>query len=92
MGLCKRAKQTEYLKFSSMQHLTIRYGECESRIRPDIYHYAVYRLPCADVKIDGVSVGAVTSYTFTNVTAVHTIEATFAPNSMPWIPLLLLDD
>ena len=30
-----------------------------------------------DVKVDGVSVGAKTSYTFTNVTANHTIEATF---------------
>lgn len=30
-----------------------------------------------NVLIDGVSVGAVTSYTFTNITANHTIEATF---------------
>ena|GEM_PF-4899798 len=30
-----------------------------------------------DVLIDGVSVGAVTTYTFTNVTANHTISATF---------------
>ena len=32
----------------------------------------------ADVKVDGVSVGAVASYTFSNVTANHTIAATFA--------------
>jgi PKD repeat protein len=32
----------------------------------------------ADVLVDGASVGAVTSYTFTNVTAAHTIAATFA--------------
>lgn len=32
----------------------------------------------ADVLVDGVSVGAVTTYPFTNVTANHTIEATFA--------------
>jgi len=32
----------------------------------------------ADVLVDGVSVGAVTSYPFTNVTANHTISATFA--------------
>ena len=31
----------------------------------------------ADVKVDGVSVGAVTSYKFSNVTANHTIQATF---------------
>ena len=30
-----------------------------------------------DVKVDGQSVGAATSYAFTNVTADHTIEATF---------------
>ena len=28
--------------------------------------------------MDGISVGAVTSYTFTNVTANHTIAASFA--------------
>src|SRR2546428_1233703 len=30
-----------------------------------------------DVKVDGVSVGAVASYNFSNVTTDHTIEATF---------------
>jgi hypothetical protein len=35
----------------------------------------------ADVLVDGVSVGAVTSYSFSNVTASHTISATFAINS-----------
>jgi hypothetical protein len=34
-----------------------------------------------DVLVDGVSVGAVTSYSFTNVTANHTISATFAINT-----------
>jgi hypothetical protein len=33
-----------------------------------------------DVKVDGVSVGAVVSYTFTNVVAVHTIAVQFAIN------------
>ena len=32
------------------------------------------------VVVDGNSVGAVTSFTFTNVTANHTISVTFAPN------------
>jgi len=31
----------------------------------------------AEVKVDGVSIGAVSSYTFSNVTANHTIEASF---------------
>ncbi|MFO0584244.1 MAG: OmpA family protein [Anaeromyxobacter sp.] len=35
----------------------------------------------ADVLVDGVSAGAVTSYTFTNVTAAHTIAASFAINT-----------
>ena len=35
-----------------------------------------YRI--ADVKVDGVSVGAVASYSFSNVTSNHTIAATFA--------------
>ncbi|NMB79971.1 MAG: hypothetical protein GYA23_12860, partial [Methanomicrobiales archaeon] len=34
----------------------------------------------ADVLVDGVSVGAVTSYTFSNVQASHTIYASFAAN------------
>src|SRR5207249_2095251 len=32
----------------------------------------------ADVTVDGSSVGAVATYTFTNVTVGHTIDATFA--------------
>ncbi|HIJ88177.1 MAG TPA: hypothetical protein HPP97_10945, partial [Desulfuromonadales bacterium] len=35
----------------------------------------------AGVTVDGVAVGAVASYTFTNVTANHTIAATFAVNT-----------
>jgi hypothetical protein len=35
----------------------------------------------ADVLVDGVTVGAVTSYSFSNVTAGHTISATFAINT-----------
>jgi len=40
--------------------------------------------PCykvLDVKVDGVSVGAVGRYTFTNITASHSIEAVFGPIS-----------
>jgi len=35
----------------------------------------------ADVKVDGVSVGAVTSYTFNNIIANHTIAASFTANA-----------
>ena len=44
----------------------------EFTITPDVDYYI------SDVLVDGVSVGAVTSYTFTNVTAAHTIEVIFA--------------
>lgn len=36
-----------------------------------------------DVLVDGVSVGAVSTYTFSNVTANHIIHATFERNSLP---------
>jgi len=38
----------------------------------------------ADVEVDGVSKGALPSYTFNNVTANHTITATFASDSATW--------
>ncbi len=41
-------------------------------IAPDASH------TIADVMVDGASVGAVTGYTFANVTAAHTISASFA--------------
>lgn len=41
----------------------------------------------ADVKVDGVSVGAVATYEFTNVTANHTIAATFAPTVVTVEPI-----
>ena len=37
----------------------------------------------ADVAVDGVSVGAATTYTFTNVTGDHTIAAAFTANATP---------
>ncbi len=47
-------------------------GSQDFTISPDACHTV------ADVLVDGVSVGAVTSHTFTNVTANHTIAASFA--------------
>jgi len=44
-------------------------------IAPDACH------TIADVAVDGASVGAVSSYTFANVTAAHTIAATFTAGS-----------
>jgi hypothetical protein len=53
--------------------VTVNQGDSKTFIiTPNIgYHIA-------DVKIDGVSVGAVSTYTFTNITADHTISAEFA--------------
>jgi uncharacterized repeat protein (TIGR02543 family) len=41
-------------------------------ITPDAHHHV------ADVLVDGVSVGAATSYAFTGISGAHTIEASFA--------------
>jgi hypothetical protein len=52
-------------------------GNVTFTITPDAgYHVA-------DVLVDAASVGAVTTYPFTNVTANHTISATFAPDALP---------
>jgi hypothetical protein len=52
--------------------VTVNYGDLKSfTITPD----KGYKI--SDVKVDGKSVGAVSTYTFQNVTADHTIEATF---------------
>jgi len=52
--------------------VTINYGESKTfTITP----YSGYKI--SNVKVDGVSVGAVSKYTFQNVTANHTIEASF---------------
>jgi hypothetical protein len=45
-------------------------------ITPDAQYHV------ADVLVDGVSVGAVTSYSFSGVAASHTIAATFASNAV----------
>lgn len=43
-----------------------------------------------DVRVDGVSVGAVRSYTFSDVQSDHTIEALFqTAAAMPWLQLLV---
>jgi hypothetical protein len=39
----------------------------------------------ADVKVDGASVGAVSSYAFNNVSISHTIEASFADKAAPTV-------
>jgi len=57
-------------------NVTVNYGDSKTfTITPNSgYHIT-------DVKVDGVSVGPVSTYTFQNITADHTIEATFAINT-----------
>jgi uncharacterized delta-60 repeat protein len=55
--------------------VTVNYGSDQSFSFIPAINYVVQ-----EVLVDGVSVGAVTSYTFTNVTAAHTISATFILN------------
>lgn len=52
-------------------------GSATYTITPDEYYLV------EDVKVDGVSVGAVKTYTFENVRADHTIAATFRSESLP---------
>jgi len=53
-------------------NVTINYGNSKTfTIMPD----SGYKI--SNVKVDGVSKGAISSYTFTNITSNHTIEATF---------------
>jgi len=53
--------------------VTLNHGDSQTfTIAPNTGHHV------ADVLVDGSSVGAVTTYTFTNVTANHTIAASFA--------------
>jgi hypothetical protein len=68
---------------------SVNYGSSQTfTITPDTNYHV------ADVNVDGVSVGTVTTYTFNDVTAAHTISATFAIDthkSLPWLLLLLGD-
>ena len=60
------------------QHLAQRQCDGERRRRQTFTITANTGYHVADVLVDGVSVGAVTSYPFTNVTSDHTIVASFA--------------
>ncbi len=56
--------------------VSVNYGSDETfTILPDTNYHV------ADVIVDGSSVGILTTYTFTNVTSDHNIEATFALNT-----------
>jgi hypothetical protein len=59
--------------------VAVNYGGSQTfNITPNA-HYHI-----ADVLVDGVSVGAVASYTFTGVVADHTISASFATDQPAW--------
>ena len=61
---------------------TVNYGDSAAfTIAPD----TGYNI--ADVLVDGISQGAITSYTFSNVTADHTIAATFAIQTFAITPV-----
>ncbi len=61
--------------------VTVNYGAAQSFTISPAAGYHV-----ADVLADGVSIGAVTSYTFTNVNANHTLSASFAINTYTVTP------
>jgi len=64
------------IPMSKEMDIPVKYGETKLfTITMDSGYHVV------DVKVDGQSVGAVTTYTFTNVTTDHTLEATFEMNT-----------
>ncbi len=71
------ASAGSYGSISPSGSVSVSYGGSQTfTIAPAMAGYHV-----ADVLVDGLSQGAITSYTFTNVTAAHTISATFAENT-----------
>jgi hypothetical protein len=64
---------------------TVDYGSSQTYTITPAAGYSV-----DDVLVDGTSVGALTTYTFNNVAAAHTISATFAVNPIPWSVTLAL--
>ncbi|MGB9594676.1 MAG: InlB B-repeat-containing protein, partial [Candidatus Poribacteria bacterium] len=61
-------------KITPSGQVQVNYGSNQAFLISADAGYAIQ-----DVVVDGVSVGAVNSYTFANVTGEHTISATFAP-------------
>jgi hypothetical protein len=83
-GLHGRIEPSGYVKVQSGANQTFQ-------ITPD----AGYRI--IELKVDGVSLEAVATYTFSSVAKNHSIEVNFEEigkgvKPAPWIPLLLLDD
>ena len=67
--------------------VTVDYGESKTfKIIPD----SGYKI--TNVKVDGVSVGAVSTYTFSNVTSDHKIEATFEKEITETVIILHIGD
>ncbi len=62
---------------STVTNVTVSSGATQSFSITPNSGYSV-----ASVTVDGVSVGAVTTYTFSNITANHTIAATFQANAV----------
>ena len=60
-------------------HLAFTISNCELRRKPDLHHHPNTGYTVASVTVDGTALSSpVTSYTFSNVTANHSISATFA--------------
>ena len=67
--------------------IQVNYGESKTfTITP----YSGYKI--STVKVDGKSIGPVSSYTFTNITSDHTIEATFEEEKKETVIILQIGD
>lgn len=80
------ASATEGGIISPMGTLTITAASSKTYAFTPLYGYSI-----VDVVVDGVSMGAVSSYTFSNLAANHTILARFATNSTTWVQGVVRD-
>jgi len=74
------ASATEGGILSPLGTATITAGSSKSYSFTPLYGYRV-----VDVVVDGVSKGAIATFSFTNLAANHTIAANFAPNATAWV-------
>lgn len=70
------ASATEGGMMSPMGNLTLTAGNSKTYSFTPLYGYSI---------VDGVSQGSIASYAFNNISASHTITASFASNSAAWV-------
>ena len=77
-GWCRQRVHHLRLRGQRWIDLPVRVGSGQLRVEPHLHDRRFQRLPHCRCEGRWVSVGAVASYPFSNVTAAHTIQATFS--------------